>query len=277
MRQWMLLLLLISSATPALAVDGVLEINQTCAVQTGCFAGDTAGYPVTISAAGSYRLTSNLSVFQRFGETQDLNFVEIAADDVTLDLGGFRISCRTSLGGTCTGSGSGVASESPARYDGTAVKNGSIIGMADRGVLLQDRSEVSHLRVSGNGHNGIQVGAGSTVSGNTANQNAFAGIVAGSGSTVSGNTAYQNGDDGINVVAANVSGNTAAFNLGDGISAVLTSSVSGNMVSENEGYGLLLGNFTGYHDNTIVINTLGTVLNGVNGGGNVCNSNTTCP
>ena len=54
-------LLLLALAGPALAVDGVVEINQTCAVQTGCFSGDTAGYPVTITQPGSYRLTSNLA------------------------------------------------------------------------------------------------------------------------------------------------------------------------------------------------------------------------
>jgi hypothetical protein len=50
------LLLSISSR----AADGVIEINQSC-VAGGCFAGDTAGFPVTISQPGSYRLTSNLS------------------------------------------------------------------------------------------------------------------------------------------------------------------------------------------------------------------------
>ena len=41
-------LLLLALARPALATDGVAEINHTCAAQTGCFRGDTAGYPVTI-------------------------------------------------------------------------------------------------------------------------------------------------------------------------------------------------------------------------------------
>ncbi len=55
-------LLLLALAGPALATDGVAEINHTCATQTGCFSGDTAGYPVTIGEAGSYLLTSNLIV-----------------------------------------------------------------------------------------------------------------------------------------------------------------------------------------------------------------------
>ncbi len=64
MRHWILLVLLLTFATPTLAVDGVLEINQTCAVHTGCLSGDTPGFPVTISGAPgiSFRLTSSLAV-----------------------------------------------------------------------------------------------------------------------------------------------------------------------------------------------------------------------
>jgi hypothetical protein len=61
MRACLLLLLLLVVASRAVAIDGVLEINQTCAVNTGCFAGDAPGFPVTISATGSYELTSNLT------------------------------------------------------------------------------------------------------------------------------------------------------------------------------------------------------------------------
>ena len=47
---------MIATAMAALAIapmaasasDGVLEINQTCATQTGCFPGDSAGFPVTL-------------------------------------------------------------------------------------------------------------------------------------------------------------------------------------------------------------------------------------
>ena len=46
------------------AVDGVVEINHSCAVQLGCFSGDATLYPVIIdgSAGHSYRLTSDLIV-----------------------------------------------------------------------------------------------------------------------------------------------------------------------------------------------------------------------
>ena len=54
MRAVVLALLFSLVTIPAIASDGVLEINQTCAVQTGCFSGDVAGFPVTISTSGSY-------------------------------------------------------------------------------------------------------------------------------------------------------------------------------------------------------------------------------
>jgi hypothetical protein len=44
------------------ASDGQLEINQACAVNTGCFPGDDPGFPVTITQPGSYRLTGNLDL-----------------------------------------------------------------------------------------------------------------------------------------------------------------------------------------------------------------------
>ena len=53
---------LLAAAYAASASEGALEINQTCALQTGCFAGDGAGFPVTIdgSAGSSYLLTGDL-------------------------------------------------------------------------------------------------------------------------------------------------------------------------------------------------------------------------
>ena len=31
---------------PAVSADGVIELSQACAVQTGCVAGDAPGYPI---------------------------------------------------------------------------------------------------------------------------------------------------------------------------------------------------------------------------------------
>ena len=48
-----------SIAAPGAASDGVLEINQTCAVNTGCFPGDAPGFPVHLDGtpSKSYALT----------------------------------------------------------------------------------------------------------------------------------------------------------------------------------------------------------------------------
>ncbi len=53
-----LLIVGLSASPMAWAVDGVLEINQACAVNTGCFAGDTAGFPVIIASGPLHRRDS---------------------------------------------------------------------------------------------------------------------------------------------------------------------------------------------------------------------------
>ncbi len=52
MHSMLIPLILLALAAPSLATDGVAEINHTRAAQTGCFGGDTAGYPVTIDGSG---------------------------------------------------------------------------------------------------------------------------------------------------------------------------------------------------------------------------------
>ncbi len=58
----MITVALLLSAFAAHAGDGVIEISQTQAEAGGVTSGDTPGFPVTLSAPGSYRLTSNLDV-----------------------------------------------------------------------------------------------------------------------------------------------------------------------------------------------------------------------
>ena len=136
----MLILFFLLLATPAFAVDGVLEINQTCAVQTGCFAGDAAGFPVTIdgSAGKSYRLTTSLIV-----PDENTNGIDVRAPWVSIDLNGFEIVRSGCEGETLpclpeSGTGYGVRSAfSPSQdYPGASVTNGSVRGMGADGVRL---------------------------------------------------------------------------------------------------------------------------------------------
>jgi len=115
-----LLVLLVPIA--AHAGDGRLEINAAC-VAAGCFAGDTPGFPVQITSAGSYLLTSNLTV-----PDADTTAITLGAG-ASLDLGGFTIAGPTSCTGTpavCTGTGGGSGISSGTQ---TSVRNGRITGM----------------------------------------------------------------------------------------------------------------------------------------------------
>lgn len=190
---WRIALLTLGLSSPALAVDGMLEINQACAVSIGCFSGDAAGLPVTITAAGSYLLTSNLTV-----PDENTDGILVSANDVGIDLNNFAIigpvTC-TGLPLTCThtsGTGDGIVGPSAA-FTNTSVRNGSVTGMGNHGVSLGEQAEVTDLRVRSNRSNGIYVQTGSTVLGNTARSNTGYGLnlsadTGYSGNVVSGNT-----------------------------------------------------------------------------------------
>lgn len=120
MFRWILILVFLSLATPAFAIDGVLEINQTCATQTGCFAGDAAGFPVTITASGSYRLTSGLVIPDPY-----TGAIAISIKNVIIDLNAFSIVGPTVCTGVCapTGAGDGIFSI----QENVSVRNGSVV------------------------------------------------------------------------------------------------------------------------------------------------------
>src|SRR5437588_2480577 len=77
------------------AVDGVILIDQNRALAGNVTPGDAPGFPVTISVAGSYRLSGNLTV-----PDANTTAIEVTADSVTIDLNGFSIIGPT----VCTGS-----------------------------------------------------------------------------------------------------------------------------------------------------------------------------
>lgn len=263
----------------AYAVDGVAEINHTCAVMTGCFSGDTAGYPITLdgSAGASYRLTSNLVV-----PDVNTNGIQIAAPSLTIDLNGFEIvgsacvlaldMCRPGAGG-----GSGIVRMNE-EFRGTTVKNGSITGMGFWGVRLGRQSEVRGMRVRWNAVDGIFVGHASIVSENTSYENGVHGIVAGSGSTVSNNSSFGNVRDGIfSTLGSTIEGNSVMENGEDGISALSGTHVRGNTARSNSGFGLSLSASSVYRENVLSDNGLGSVNGGIDLLGNSCKGTATCP
>jgi hypothetical protein len=68
------------------AAHAQTTIDQNKAMTKGIGQGDSAGFPVTITQPGSYRLMSNLSV------PAGLDGIVITAPNVTIDLNGYTIA-----------------------------------------------------------------------------------------------------------------------------------------------------------------------------------------
>jgi hypothetical protein len=108
--------MLLALTSRAGAVDGVVLVDQARALAGNVTPGDAPGFPVTLSRAGSYRLSSNLTV------PAGVNGIEITEDNVTLDLNGFTI----------TGSGASARGiVAPAAQAGIAIRNGVVDGFGD--------------------------------------------------------------------------------------------------------------------------------------------------
>ncbi len=262
--------LLLALPRLALATDGVIEINQVRAEAGGVTAGDTPGFPVTLSQAGSYRLTGNLTVPDR-----DTTAIQVTSDDVSIDLNGFAI-----LGpNIANGVGEGVAAGSRTNV---AVRNGTIRGLGEKGLFLGNRAVVEDVRSEQNS-DGIEVGIDSRVARSSALANRVAGVKIFGGSLVIDCVASQNGEDGIVAgQASRVEGNTISNNGRYGVLADGASLVLHNTVTDNGDFGLFLqASSDGYGGNTLVDNTANPGGPQVQGGTqlatNVCGTDTTCP
>jgi hypothetical protein len=201
--------------------------------------------PYTISAPGSYYVTTNLT-----GASGNYG-IAIAAGNVTLDLNGFSL-----LG--VSGSLDGVHVNSS--YTNITVRNGVITGWGYRGVdaysagyphnLLFER-----LAVSANGSFGIITEAGSEVRDCCCMSNLLDGIYSMDG-LISGCVARDNGGNGINANYCSVRDCQIGNNSSHGIYAS-HSTVSGCYVGNNGQSGIyavaggcqIVGNNC-YHNNT---------------------------
>ncbi len=234
--------------------DGVVSIDQKRALIGGVTPDDIAGFPVTISQSGSYRLSGNLTV-------ADLNTtaIQITADFVTLDLNGFGIIgpavCTTGTATTCPAPGTGVGvragSDQAHSPRGIRILNGSVRGMGLIGILLNGAgSIVERAVVDSNAGGGMTVVGtviqsaatqngsfgiiADTVRDSTATQNAGDGIILGiNGGVATGNLSSFNGGFGMAVQLGTATANTLFLNQGAGISASCPSSIVGNTIVTN--------------------------------------------
>ncbi len=213
-----------------------LAFSLTCATSALAGSGPTKlkqpnSFPIVISKPGSYVLVSNITV-----PDANTTAISITADNVTLDLGGFSIMGPVACSGTPTtcspanGSGSGISGSSQM---GLAVRNGTVRGMGNDGVLLGDQARVESVTATSNGANGINIGnnIAGTVTNSTGSVNGDNGILA---TTVTGCEADQNSADGI--IALTVS-NSSAYGNGGGV-GIMARSVMNCTATNNAATGI---------------------------------------
>lgn len=247
-------LLVLASAGAAWSADGRIEINQAC-VDAGCFAGDTPGFPVQVTSAGSYVLTSNLSV-----STASTTAITLAVG-ASLDLGGFTISGPTTCSGTpasCTGTGSGSGVSAAGQ---TSIRNGRIQGMGSSGINGSENVRIADVTIVGNGGNGISGSGGFLIEGCLIDSNGFDGINLGAGqvgaTVIQGNGVLRNAQVGIRAPIAVVKDNGIKQNGSFGFLGT-SAALSGNDFYNNNSFG-------------------DQISGGVEIGENVCDGSTTCP
>ncbi len=267
------------------AGDGAIEINQAAALAGTVTPTDAPGFPVTLDAPGQYRLTGNLLL----GPLDLGAAIEIDADDVLLDLGGFGIQGTAECSGTppfltCPIPASAGGVESSAQSERVVVRNGSLRGVGLGVFLRGDGSRVEQLSVRrGSSSAVVLTGAGAAVRDVDAVLNAGLGISVGLDARVESCSLIANQGGGIqtgfnalvaeNIVTAN--GDPAAISVAQG------SRVSGNTVADNGGLGLDLQSGVGYGGNVFDSNNGGNGATQVESGGiqlgaNVC-AGALCP
>ncbi len=260
------------------AVDGVVEINQTCAIQTGCFGGDTSGFPIhiqSISTAKSFKLTSDLIL-----PNENTTGISILTSNVNIDFNGFMIARAGCENGSCNILvGSGVAITAGNTIDNIQIYNGTVSGMGDNGIrIVGEFNIIRNMRVFYSGDDGIDFGSNGIVERNIVSKNNDQGIVLDNSNTIINNVVSHNVDIGIFASSSNFIIQNTVTNNDRGIFANSNSHIIANTISNNMQEGLVLGSTTSAYSRNVITNNLtGTVSGGTNLGNNLCNTNTVCP
>lgn len=239
-------------ADTAFAEEGVVEINQACALSGGCLNGDGAGFPVSISVAGSYRLTSNLVL-----PDANTTGITLTASNISIDLAGFAI-----IGPGLVGVGHGIDHQIGFEV---RIYGGSVLGVGADGIRTNGRSSVADMRISDVGGTCILSKTNqSIIRDNQVARCGENGInSSGLPSLILGNTVIDAGTDGISAFSGvGIHRNVISGSGAGGINATITTVYSSNLLTENNGGSA----------NPQVIGTSGIDL-----GSNVCGVPATCP
>lgn len=227
-------------AAPAKTMKTLDEVEARVILNETNTPGDTTCV-FKISQPGSYYLAGNTSV-----DTWE-NGIEIAADNVTLDLNGYQLTSASIL------SYSGIVMIGRSNIE---IRNGTIRNFGWNGIRGIGSGSQYHriinMRVFSNGFSGLftgiyLLGNNHLVKDCTATGNANNGISVGIGSTVTGNNCYDN---------------NIGINTGEGCTVI------GNTVRSNTASGITVGNYCYIDQNTATGNTpnltFGTGCKGTN-------------
>lgn len=188
-----------------------------------------------ISQPGSYYLTGSITgVNGRSG-------IEIVADDVTIDLMGFRVQ-------GVAGSVYGIATAGVTLSERITIRNGRVSGWGDIGIYLSGGggtgtgSVIEDVEAIGNGGRGIYTNHHCQVRRCVARGNTGTGIALTSAGIVESCDSSDNGASGITVSgSAHIRGCIAEDNVGGGISGSTGSTIEGCSASNNTTTGILAG------------------------------------
>lgn len=216
-----------------------------------------------ISQPGSYYLTGNLA-----GEAGK-RCIEIAADNVTVDLNGFSIiGNATSTGGIIgegirsnvrifngvvrdIGNGSGILSTITTSF-GWHVENVQALSNSQRGIFLPSHSTIINSLAAINGQSGLRVSTGGAILNCTSRENVGEGIIVSNSSRVESSSVYNNGLTGIlgndGVLVNNC---VATNNDGAGIEVLNGGIITHCVVRSNGADGIKCNSSTRIESNTV--------------------------
>ena len=270
------LLIALCGANAALAVDGVIEINQARAEAGGVTEGDAPGFPVSLQSPGSYRLVGDLVL-----PNGDTSAIIVASDAVSIDLNGFAIrgpNALTDPSAACSAGGNGRGIHNVGGGAGLTVVNGRIVGTGAGGIDSSGAANrIDRVTVEQACDFGVRVGPRSLVTDSTARLNYGHGFTVDADSIVRGSTALLNGGLGVQAPAGSVSvhGCILNGNEGGGLFGLNAASINHNQVNTNGAIGirvgigsLVLGNQVSGHSNTQILGAT-NVSAQVGSGGNV--------
>jgi hypothetical protein len=220
------------------AANAQVLIDGAAVAAGGITGGDAPGFPATISASGSYKLTGSLSQF-----STTLDGIDITGNDVTLDLNGFTVNagkvCNwASTGSTCPGSNTGqiMINITGSRV---TVKNGNVRGSSGDGIDISgDQVVLDGVNVTSNAWRGIYSVVSHvppTITNSSITLSGGSGLISSSLGIVGGavrNSTFSNNYSGMELDHGLIENVVASYNVGYGISAagstVLHATVLGN-------------------------------------------------